>query len=214
MKLDFFDLDHTLLKVNCSCRFGLYLYKESVSSLSKSMIGLFHYLRYKYFGMTLEKLHQKTFNLFFKNHSLEGIQKQVEDFLDKNFASMLNLPIIEYLRIAQSNGHVVYILSSSPDFLVKPIANRLGVLLAVATSYRLDAEKKFIALDCIFSGQEKADFVQKLVYKHDLQGSSVSVYSDSHHDLPLLNLAGEVIVVRPDSRLKRISEKNRWKIVR
>ena len=55
----------------------------------------------------------------FKNH--------VESFLDKNLEQLLYRPAIERLRQAQAEGHLIAILSSSPDFLVGPISQRLGV---------------------------------------------------------------------------------------
>lgn len=213
LKLHVFDLDHTLLNGNCSFRFGFYLYKEKFFSLSKSIIALIHYFRHKYLGMSLEKLHQKIFDVIFKDQSLEVVQRHVENFLHKNFLAMLNLGVVKYMREAQANGDFVYILSSSPDFLVKPIASRLGVLLAVGTTYQIDSKNSFTALDCVLSGQQKANFVQNLMFQNCLGPSSLVVYSDSYHDLPLLNLAGEVVVVRPDSQLKRISKKNGWKIL-
>lgn len=77
--------------------------------------------------MPLQKVHQKTFLSIFRGHSLREIERHAKAFVEQELAGMLHLPVLCRLREAQKQGDYTVILSSSPDFLVRPIAEALGI---------------------------------------------------------------------------------------
>lgn len=137
----------------------------------------------------------------------------MEDFLDESFDAMLYQPVMEHLKMAQSQGDKVLILSSSPDFLVRAIANRLGVQQWKGTGYQIDDEGKFSFISHVMDGEDKANDVKTFVDQMGLSLSATSVYSDSYLDLPVLKIAGRSIGVRPDWRLRNICIANQWEIL-
>lgn len=213
MPLIVFDLDHTLLNCNCSFRFGLYLYRKNVFSSWTLIRCLSDYTRHKWLGMSLQTLHANCCRRIFKGCSSEKIESLVEQFLNEYLASLLYKPIVDCLKRAQIRGEHVLILSSSPDFLVGAIARRLSEKNWKATSYHIDKQGKFNGILEVIDGETKAQEVSRLSKNLSLPLKDVTVYSDSLLDLPLLNIAGEVICVCPTDRLKRICEQNGWKII-
>ena len=213
MHLTIFDLDHTLLTVNSSFRFGIFLYRHHFFSLWALAGCLSDYARYKWLKMPIYDLHHRTFERLFKGHSLHTIRSYVTQFLDESLDAILYLPILHRLRQAQAQGNEVVILSSAPDFLVKEIAHRLHISHWQATHYQIDDQEQLIAIASVMEGEDKARYLKQLSIKMNLPCSAITVYSDSYLDLPVLKMAGHAIAVRPDAYLRRICLQNGWEIL-
>lgn len=213
MNLVVFDLDHTLLTANSSFRFGTFLYRQKFFPFWTLLLCLSHYARHKWGGMSVQTLHAKSFAHLFKGRNLSDICEHVDKFLTENLQSMLYLPVVERLKAAQERGDAVLILSSSPDFLVREIARRLHVPRWKATIYQRDHDGSLSAVSHVMEGEDKAQYVKGLADQMHLPLSSITVYSDSILDLPVLKIAGKAIGVLPDSHLKRICLENGWEIL-
>jgi HAD superfamily hydrolase (TIGR01490 family) len=208
-----FDLDHTLLTVNSSFRFGFYLYRQKIFSFWTLLLLLSDYARHKWGSMSVQALHARSFARLFKGQNLSEVRQHVDKFLTEALPSMLYAPVVERLRAAQKQGDEVVILSSSPDFLVGEIARRLHVQRWKATMYEVNKEGKFMAISHVMEGHDKAQYVKTLADQMHLPFSNMTVYSDSYLDLPVLKIAGRAIGVVPDCHLKRICLQNGWEIL-
>jgi len=213
VRLIVFDLDHTLLTVNSSFRFGAFLYRRNFFSFWILFGCLIDYARYKWLGMPIQQLHLKTFVRLFKGRSLNTIQRHVIQFLNESLNKLLYPPVLKKLEDHQAQGDYVMILSSSPDFLVGQIAARLKVDHWKGTVYQADKNGQLIAISQFMEGEDKADYLKELLSHLKFSQLSLTVYSDSYLDLPLLKMAGQAVGVRPDHRLKKICLQNRWEII-
>lgn len=157
--------------------------------------------------MTLATLHARSFSRLFQGRRFAEVQHHVDQFLNEKLESLLNPVVFNRLQEAQAQGKKIVLLSSSPDFLVEQIAKRLKIDEWKATPYHVDATGLFSGIGAIMDGEAKAYYVQKLVYQ------SLTIYSDSALDLPLLKMANQAIAVSPDARLKREALCNGWEIL-
>lgn len=211
--LDVFDLDKTLLKVNCSYRFGAFLYRSNFFSFGSLLCNLMDYARHKWLGLPLEQLHARSFDRLFKRKKAEKLFYLVDQFLNESLAGMLNPLVFERLKGSLYKGDYVLILSSSPDFLVQEIARRLKVTAAEGTIYEVDSDGKMAKLGHVMDGRNKAKVVVDLAQQLQIPVSEITVYTDSYLDLPLLEIAGKSIGVNPDFRLKKLCKDNDWEII-
>ncbi len=139
---------------------------------------------------------------------------EVAEFLERKLERMLNIAVVQALKDAQERGQCTMILSGSPEFLVRPIAQKLGVSYAMGTSYSLDSQGNFIAVKQTMDGSAKRLFVQEFIEESQtIFREGIDVYSDSFHDLPLFEIATTPIAVGPDSKLLRICRERNWKIL-
>ncbi|MCE2983770.1 MAG: HAD-IB family phosphatase [Parachlamydia sp.] len=208
-----FDLDHTLLKVNCSYRFGAYLYKKTKFSLFTLIACLSYYIRHKYFTLSMGELHYKIFNRLFKGACSETICNHANAFLDNELSRLYN-PLVQIrLLEAQQRGDDVAILSSSPDFLVRLIADRLRIKHWKATVYAVDDQGVFSHVSDIVDGHKKVECVRHLVNELDCDPEFTVAYSDSHLDIPLLAHAARAVGVNPDDKLKQVCLDMGWEIL-
>ncbi len=213
MQLSIFDLDRTLLKTNLSFKFYLYLYKKKIFNKKSIFEQIYFFIRFKYFNMSLRALHELIFNKSLKNKSYEDLIGHIDVFLDKYLDRLFYLPAIKKLQEAILNNHYIALFSSSPFFLVKPIANILKINEYKATLYDLDEESKFKKINLIVDGKQKAKYAQMLIEKLKITKDQLYVYSDSIEDLELFEIAANKIAVKPCKKLYKIAKKNNWEII-
>lgn len=119
------------------------------------------------------------------------------------------------VRAHQEMGHTVAVVSSATPYQVEPFARELGIEHVMCT--RLEVE------DGIFTGrvvhptcygEGKAAAARLLVGEHDLDLNESYFYSDSHEDLPLLEIVGHPRPLNPNRRLAQIAKERLWPVSR
>ena len=115
----------------------------------------------------------------------------------------------------RQQGHRVAIVSASTPYAVAPVAHDLGLGNDyLATRLEVISGRftgKVIAPACY--GPGKVTLVRAYSAQHKLDLAESYFYTDSHHDLPLLEAVGHPIAVNPSRRLKAIATKRRWPVV-
>jgi len=212
-KISAFDLDKTLLHDNSSFRFGLYLCRKHYLSLRDLTYIIKAHVRHCLGFLSIEALHKEAFKRLFHGRFAPDIHHHVQLFLDQSLDSLLYKPAIEKLKAAKEAGHFLSIVSSAPDFLVEPIAHRLGVSEWYATDYLIDKDQRFCQISRLMLGETKAEVMVQLGHRLGCSREDMAAYSDSHHDLPFLLSAGHAIGVNPNRKLKAICQNNQWPII-
>ncbi|MBS0654949.1 MAG: HAD-IB family hydrolase [Verrucomicrobia bacterium] len=207
-----FDLDKTLARYNVSFAFGNFLYRRRIISLSCMATLVMLYVCNKMGLCSIKKLHGASFRLFVYKKESVLIQSEVDAFLSASNGSLFRHTMLEELRKAKARGDLVLIQSSSPLCIVKPIATLLGVEHAIGTQYGIDQDGKFCSIDQIIDGEAKRVHLVQFLEERGLLSKNVTAYSDSIVDLPLLESVGTPVAVCPDSSLKKIARKRKWRI--
>jgi len=211
LKLFVFDLDNTLYKGNCSLLFFKFLFKKRVFGFFSLFLPALFFLRYQIGLLSVLDLHKKIFKNFLSGKNLQVFQAHVSEFLDLYLMASLNTQVIQHLKESQLQGEASLLLSSSPEFLVRPIAERLNIQMIQATEYVKNDLNQLSEFSIIIHGEEKAKFLQKIAQKMDLKKEDLIGYSDSYDDLPFLKNCGTVYLVNPDRKLKAAGLKYGWK---
>lgn len=208
-----FDLDRTLLKVNCSFHFGKFLYAKGILPLPKTISLAACYAGHVAGLIGLPKLHVFNFASLFLGKEKEFYDDLVDDFLDRYLEQLIYPPAFKAYMHAKQEGHFTAIFSSSPNFLVQPVAERLAFDRSYSTVYNTNASGVFASLGTIVQGEEKARLLGSLAIQLQVSRESLYAYSDSHLDLPFMEAAGHPIAVKPNRKLERISINRGWKIL-
>ena len=135
--VSFFDLDHTLITGNCSALFGAFLYANGKLGFFKAVTLLFLYRLHKWHCLSLKNLHHYSFKLLFrgcnKSEFIDLLQEQVKrDFSGKKCPQMSAI-----FEDARSRGPV-FVVSASPDLIVKEYAKLFAADGFCATEYLAD----------------------------------------------------------------------------
>jgi putative phosphoserine phosphatase/1-acylglycerol-3-phosphate O-acyltransferase len=117
-------------------------------------------------------------------------------------------PLLEQFR---RQGVRTVLASTTPDHLIRPLAERLGIDEVIATRYQV-ADGKFTGrLDGGFVWSVgKLNAVRAWATSNDVDLRECWAYSDSVYDVPLLSAVGHPNAVNPDPRLRLVALARRW----
>jgi HAD superfamily hydrolase (TIGR01490 family) len=212
-KIVLFDLDRTLVKHNSSIAFLAYLYSRKEISLIKLLKAFSYHVRTLYFGMTLTEMHMAAFKTILQGAPIDKLHKRAAAFLGPFLKENQYEPAVIALKKALKQGHYVAIVSSSPSFLVGPISKFFQVDHWISTEYGVDKDNLVCKIANLMEGGAKADFLELQMKRLKIDRSMTEVYTDSIHDLPLIEKAGRVVTVNPEKRLRRLAIKKSWEII-
>ncbi len=132
-------------------------------------------------------------------------------------ASRLVAEVLPYARtemeMHRDQGRKLVIATTSPDDLVRPLAEALGFDDIVATHYA--------RTDGVFEGEVDGHYVwgkgklaasQEWADSNGIDMAESYAYSDSWYDLPLLKAVGHPVAVNPDPRLAVAATARRWPV--
>lgn len=199
-----FDLDHTLIQGNISFLFGKELNRKGRLPTARLLQMLLYYCLHKGGLLSMRSLHYSCFNTFFKGYVPDS--QLIDSFLDTLF---LNPSVFARFKEAKEKGETTYLLSASPDFLVGPIAEKLGFSAFGATLYQVDKEQRICDISTIMDGAAKLAFLKSRTLPLD----KVVYYTDHIIDLVVCEAVGKVTVVNPKSDLRKKALASRWEIL-
>jgi len=176
-------------------------------------VAVKYLLEFQMGRLSISQLNEKAFETFLKGLPLQKLTEAAEAFAASFLTSSVYPPAFAALKLAQHTGSHTAIISCSPTFLVGEIARRLGVSFAAGTVYGIDKDGSLCNIAELMEGTTKAHFLQRLLQELLIDRQDVSVYTDSHLDLPLLLQAGSCIAVNPDKKLKEIALAKHWSII-
>jgi HAD superfamily hydrolase (TIGR01490 family) len=118
------------------------------------------------------------------------------------------------IQMHHDAGRETWIVSASPQRIVEPLAQALGMNGAIGTRGQVVEGHYTDQLDGPFVyGQGKAEAIRSLSDAHRYDLALSYAYSDSISDLPMLETVGHPVAVNPDGELERIAYERGWPIV-
>jgi putative phosphoserine phosphatase/1-acylglycerol-3-phosphate O-acyltransferase len=120
-------------------------------------------------------------------------------------------PIIEEHRVA---GRALVLATTTPDDLIRPLAEALGFDDVVATRYgEKDGRYDGTIRGEFVWGRGKLRAVQTWADEHGVDLDESWAYSDSFYDVPLLSAVANPVVINPDPRLIVVAALRRWPVL-
>src|SRR5918995_1573220 len=121
-------------------------------------------------------------------------------------------PVIDDHRTA---GRPLVLATTTPDDMIRPLADRLGFDDLVATRYGVDGDGRYDGtIDGEFVwGKGKLRAVRAWADDHLVDLDKSWAYSDSYYDAALLGAVGQPVAVNPDPRMMGLALLRRWPVV-
>jgi phosphoserine phosphatase len=110
------------------------------------------------------------------------------------------------MELHRAEGRAIYIVSSSPEEVVRPLARHFGVAGVLATRAMIVDGKYMGELEFYCYGDAKAEAIRELASVRGIDLSSSYAYTDSITDLPMLRAVGHPVAVNPDRDLRKEAE--------
>src|SRR5437867_5922573 len=215
MQAAFFDLDKTVIARSSTLAFGRPLYKEGFIGRSHLAKGLYAQLVYLITGADedkMERMRQALLELA-RGWDQERLETVVQEMLSDIIVPIIYAEAMDLVEEHTAAGRRVYLVSSSAEEIVFPLARYLGIPYAIATMPKVEAGKYTGELEfyCYGEGKREAIFAEAARQDIDLAGSYA--YSDSITDVPMLESVGHPYAVNPDKELRALAEQRGWPVL-
>ncbi len=213
----FFDLDKTVIAKASMVAFSRPLQRAGMLSKRMMLKAAWGQILYAQFGASpekLEKLRESVLQLT-KGWDQAEISTIVRETLGDVIEPIVFDEALERIRAHQRWGHKVFIVSASPEEVVAPIAQLLGVDEAIATRAELDDEGRYSGrTERYVYAEEKVVAVTEVAERDGLDLDHCWAYSDSVTDVPMLAAVGHPVAVNPDRELAKVAKERGWQVER
>jgi HAD superfamily hydrolase (TIGR01490 family) len=212
----FFDLDKTVIAKSSTLAFGKPFYKAGfLGKRALAKLG-FAQVFYVLFGADedqLERARDQMLRLTAGWHRAE-IEQLVEETLHEVADPLVYAEALTLIDEHKREGRRVFLVSASPEQIVRPIGRHIGVSEIIATRIKTDTAGFFLPeLEFYAMGSGKVDAIVALAEREDLDLAGSYAYSDSATDVPMMEAVGHPVAVNPEKDLRRVAEEREWPIL-
>jgi len=214
MALALFDLDNTLLAGDSDYLWGVFLVEKGLvdATLYEEANERF-YQQYADGELDIHEF------LNFSLNPLSSIPTKTLNNLHTEFMNQHIRPLMTHIgqdRINQHKqaGDTTIIITATNSFVTAPIAKAFGVEHLIATEPEVIDGKYTGKVAGIPSFQHgKISRLNDWMIQNNASLMNSTFYSDSHNDLPLLEIVDLPIAVDPDDTLRDVAEERNWEVM-
>jgi HAD superfamily hydrolase (TIGR01490 family) len=144
---------------------------------------------------------------------VEEMRTLVSEAMEPALKPLVYREPLDLVSRHRDRGERVYIVSATVQEIVEPLAVELGFDGAIGSLCEIvDGRYTGRSLRACH-GPGKAAAVRELAAAEGIDLAASTAYSDSHTDLPFLEVVGNPVVVNPDRELRRIAQERGWPIL-
>ena len=216
MQAAFFDLDKTVIAKASIAAFGRPLRRQGLISRRMVARAIAGQVIFMYFGADeerLTKIRESMLSLT-KGWDRDQISAIVRETLIETIEPLIYAEALALMEQHRSDGHRIYLVSASPDEIVQPLAELLGVDGYIATVAEIDEAGCYTGQTSFYNyGPNKAVAISELAERNGIDLAESFAYSDSATDQPMLEIVGHPVAVNPDRALAKVAKEREWEIL-
>jgi len=216
LRAAFFDLDKTVIAKASIAAFGRPLYQGGLINRRLIVRAVVSQIVYLHLGASEQKLDRMRESLLTltKGWDQQQIREIVREALEETVEPIIYAEALDLIEAHRAAGHKVYLVSASPEEIVEPLAEHLGVDGCIATRAVVDGEGRYAGeMDFYSYGQFKAEAMTELAESEGIDLTESWAYSDSYTDLPMLEAVGHPVAVNPDRVLAKTAREREWEVM-
>ena len=164
MEAAFFDLDKTVIAKASIAAFGRTFYRGGLISRSTVLRALVSQFVYLHLGANEQKLasvRESVLELT-KGWDQKEVSRLVREALDDIVEPIIYAEALDLIERHQAAGRLVYLVSASPEEIVRPLAGYLGARGSIASKAVVDADGRYTGeMDFYAYGPFKAEAMRR-----------------------------------------------------
>jgi HAD superfamily hydrolase (TIGR01490 family) len=215
MEAAFFDLDKTVISRSSTLALSRPLYRAGMVTRGQLLRGAYAQLVYLLVGADedkMERLKEGMLQLT-RGWDRHQVERLVEDVILEVIDPYVYAEALDLMELHRSEGRRIYIVSSSPEEVVRPLARHFGVSGVIATRAAVGPDGRYTGeLEFYAYGAQKAEAVRSVAERMGIDLSRSYAYTDSNTDRLLLEAVGHPVAVNPDKELRKFAEERGWQI--
>ena len=212
MSLAMFDLDNTLIGGDSDYLWGEFLCEKGIieDTASFQKMNEYFYQQYEVGKLDIYAWAEFSFKVL-TEYSIDELNDLRQNFIHQKIEPISLDKAQSCINQHKENGDTVLVITASNTFITAPIAEMYGINHLLATEPEFKDGRftgKVSGVPCFQSG--KIDNLMPWIEKHNKNLKGSYFYSDSHNDLPLLELVDNPVAINGDPRLTSTANKNGW----
>jgi len=215
-RVAFFDVDNTLLKGSTLFFLGRGMYQRGFFTKKDISAFVLANLRYRLTGKENKDEIVRFQNAaceFIKGHNVVDIEKIGQEIYEEYVSPAIWQGTVEIAQEHLAKGEEVWLVTATPLDMANLMAKRLGFTGALGTKAETkDGIYTGKMIGNLLHGREKAVAIKELSQSENFDLENCYAYSDSHHDIPLLESVGNPRVINPDTLLEIRAYRENWPV--
>ncbi len=210
----FFDLDQTLLAGFSALAFfqqRIFSGRMAPRDIGEALLGTLSFA----VGRTGFSGLMSTTTAAYRGLAESVLEEVGEEVFEKHLATQIYPESRALVEAHQEMGHTVAIISSATRYQAEPLARDMGIEHVLCTQLEVSGgvfTGNVVLPTCY--GEGKAVAGRTLAAEHSLDIEQSYFYTDSHEDLPLLEVVGRPRPINPNRQLAQIAKERQWPVRR
>jgi HAD superfamily hydrolase (TIGR01490 family) len=208
----FFDVDRTLVACNTGRLFLRDLRRRGEISFLRALRALGWMAKYHLSLIDLQVIAAQIAQQM-RGKSESEFAERCKRWVEDEVLPLVVPGALRQIEKHRAEGHVLAVLSSSPTYVTRPLAQTLGIDEVLSTTFEVEGDTftgRLVGPACV--GPGKIHWAQDLVARRGVDLAGSFFYTDSYTDMPMLEQVGNRVVVNPDPRLRMAAKKRGWPI--
>lgn len=211
----FFDLDKTIIAGSSSLLMSRTFFREGLLGSTMVVRSAYAQLVYHLVGADHERMERlrTTAMEVTRGWDAAEVRRLARETLEEVVVPLVHAEALELIAAHRARGHDVWIVSSSGEEVVAPIAEHLGIRDVIASRSGIDADGRYDGTVEFYAyGAAKAEAMRDIARVRGYDLDACSAYSDSVTDLPMLSVVGHAVAVNPDRELRAAAASHGWEV--
>ncbi|NCV73605.1 MAG: HAD-IB family hydrolase [Actinobacteria bacterium] len=215
-RIAFFDVDNTITRGSTLYFLGKGMYNRGFFTKRDIGAWVLANIRFRMTGTEKDEViarFQKAATDFIGGHDVKEIRIIGEEIYNEFVSPAIWQGTVDIAKEHLSKNEEVWLVTATPVDMANLIAKRLGFTGALGTKAEI---KNGIytgkMIGNLLHGKEKASAIKELALLSGFDLKNCYAYSDSHHDIPLLESVGNPRVINPDALLEIRAYRDNWPV--
>jgi HAD superfamily hydrolase (TIGR01490 family) len=211
----FFDLDRTLLRRSSALALAGSFRERGLISRRQLLQAALWQLLFVARGASHEAVQRAAEGglRILAGYRPEELRELVADAMEPVLRPLVYAEPMRLVDEHRAHGEPVYIVSATLQEIVEAIAADLGFDGALGTICEVEDGRYTGSPVRSLHAEAKAEVVRELAQDAGFDLAESTAYSDSHTDLPFLEVVGHPVAVNPDRALRRIAAERGWRVL-
>ncbi len=137
--------------------------------------------------------------------AITNLDKKTLDFVADQVMKLTADRVYKFTRniikFHKDQGHLVFFISGSPDYLVERMGKKHGAFLSVGSGYIMKDDKFTGKVIPMWDSESKNKMIDELVATYNINLDNSFAYGDTHGDYRMLNRVGNPVAINPSNEL-------------
>jgi len=205
----FFDMDNTLLRVETGMSWVRFLYRRGELPPRMVAKAIYWQTLYKFALLDMDTVFTKLVESIRGDSEAEMIAK-CDIWYRQHIAPEVAPAALAAIEHHRQAGHLIVLATGSTQYAARPVARSVGIEHVLSSELEVE-NGVFTGRPAAFCfGQHKVALAERWAERHGVDLGASYFYSDSYHDLPMLERVGTAIAVNADARLRRHAKRRGW----